>query len=227
VVQIDLHNDVRQRLVDWPRYQLRSLVRGFRTPAVSDVPWLAPEVIDLLETNLTQDSVYLEYGAGGSTLFAVKRAGRVISVETDRQWLRAVTSSMTAAEAANCESIGVDIGATKGLGYPIISSPTSSRLRKWRSYVEAPWNSHREHVDLVLIDGRFRVACTVRTLTRVADGTLIVLDDFNEDWRGYDAIFPHVTDPIFVGGAIVFRRKPDLDRVSAERLIVEYTKDPR
>jgi len=46
------------------------------------------------------------------------------------------------------------------------------------SYVASPWR-HQVKPDLVLIDGRFRVACFLHSLLNAEPGTRIIFDDYN------------------------------------------------
>jgi predicted O-methyltransferase YrrM len=55
-------------------------------------PWLHPSVIGFLESLLEPDFRILEHGSGGSTLWFASRVGRVVSVESDRDWYEKVKS---------------------------------------------------------------------------------------------------------------------------------------
>jgi hypothetical protein len=215
-------------LVGWPKYRIRAFVHSFRPPRISDEPWLPKEVLDLLNDMLTAESVYLEYGSGGSTIFAMQRAGHVISVESDKYWLREVAKKSQGLPAS-FEPIYADIGVTKELGYPVLNRPTNRRLSKWRAYAAAPWQKDRGRVDVVLIDGRFRVACALKSLLSAPEGATFVVDDFanpDED-RGYDVIRPFIGDVVPLGTAVAFRRNRRFDREGAEMMMLKYAGQPR
>ena len=50
------------------------------------IPWLAPNVIEYLESLLHADMRVLEHGSGGSTLWLAARVKAVTSVEGDEKW---------------------------------------------------------------------------------------------------------------------------------------------
>ena len=167
-----------------------------------------------------------------STLFALKKAACVVSVESDLDWLRAVQTRVAMAGASGrFEPIGVHIGLTKELGYPVIGAPSRRRVARWSHYPKAPWTPGRGPVDLVLIEGRFRVACALQSILSTSSETLIVLDDYflkNQADRGYGAILRYVADFRLIDGrTAVFRRNPKLDLFLARADFEQFAADPR
>ena len=51
-------------------------------------------------------------------------------------------------------------------------------LNRFRDYVHSPWRHGSLKPDLVLIDGRFRVACFLHSLLAAAPATPILFDDY-------------------------------------------------
>ncbi|SDB18602.1 class I SAM-dependent methyltransferase [Belnapia rosea] len=120
----------------------------------------------------------LEFGCGGSTgLLLAAGLGRLLSVDSDRAWLDRV-----AVEPANAEAMAagrlrlmhVDIGPTAAWGWP--TDPAC--LPRWPAYWRDPWEAVAGPVDLVLVDGRFRIACALFGLPRLAPGALLLVHDF-------------------------------------------------
>ena len=171
---------IKERLIDWPKGQVQRFRRPAITPdAISDTPWMPEPVAEFLGSAIKDGCVYVEYGCGSSTLFALKKAARVVSVESDLAWLRAVQTRVAMTGASDrFEPIGVNIGLTKELGYPVIGAPSRRRVARWSRYPKAPWTPGRGPVDLVLIEGRFRVACALQSILSTSSETLIVLDDY-------------------------------------------------
>ena len=64
---------------------IRRLSRQFQ-----EGPWIAPRAVTFIERRLDDDSVVLELGAGRSTPWFAKRAGRVVSFESDDVWAERV-----------------------------------------------------------------------------------------------------------------------------------------
>jgi predicted O-methyltransferase YrrM len=56
------------------------------------IPWLAPDVIERLESLIQPDWEILEHGSGGSTLWFAERAKSVTAIEIDPDWQMVVKS---------------------------------------------------------------------------------------------------------------------------------------
>jgi hypothetical protein len=212
-----------RRLVAWPYAKLRARADA---SSISAIPWLPPGLTALLNRLLTDQVTYLEYGAGSSTLFALERAKSVISVESDKHWMRAVLHRVPERHRAKFTALPVDIGATGRLGLPVFRSPTQRRRAKWETYPLAPWRQGASP-DVILIDGRFRVACAAATLLHARPGSIVIIDDFAEEVRGYGAVLPLLTATEVVDRAMVFGVPADLDRTAAAAILARAVLDPR
>ena len=128
----------------------------------------------LFRTLLSRSRRYGEYGMGLSTLAAANTTERLIrSVDTSDQWKIQVASQLSDQQRAQTTLIHVDLGPVRNWGFP-----TSYEGRaRFRDYFYAPWGEGFDP-DLVLIDGRFRVACFLTSLLHAKAGTLILFDDY-------------------------------------------------
>jgi len=54
---------------------------------VIPVPWLHPAVVAYMDMLIKPDWTILEHGAGGSTLWFAERAAKVVSIESNMQWV--------------------------------------------------------------------------------------------------------------------------------------------
>jgi hypothetical protein len=186
---------------------------------------------------------YLEYGSGGSTLLAARQAQIVVSVDSDAHFLAAVRRKLAAemgnrisaeqgsgSRGARPKLIHVNIGFTEEWGMPAFTQPTRQRVRRWRNYPTAPWRYFRsiaQRPDLILIDGRFRVACTLESLLNSPPGSdlRILLDDYVS--RPHYHVIERFADVQTVGRMAIVCPKRDLDLVAARQLFNEYCRDPR
>lgn len=116
---------------------------------------------------------YLEWGAGGSTLAAVRAPiGRILSVESDAAWLerlRAHPEVATAAASGRARLLHGDIGPVGAWGAPA----DDSAFLRWPRYVATAWAWCAEAgfwPELVLVDGRFRTACALSVLLAARAG---------------------------------------------------------
>ncbi|MFG1417586.1 glycosyltransferase family 2 protein [Xanthobacter sp. V0B-10] len=148
---------------------------------------------------------FLEFGAGGSTALAARTGvKRIVSVESDVQWLDLLAQRPEIA-AVDFTALHIDIGPTGAWGMP--SDPAAAP--KWPAYYQAVWNKLSWQPDLVLVDGRFRVACTLATILNCAPETRIVIHDF---WNRpqYHVVLRHLDTLERIDTLGVFRAKPTL-----------------
>jgi hypothetical protein len=156
---------------------------AFRTegadPALLQVPVVTlPEAERaLVEDHYSRADVVLEYGSGGSTLIAASGKHRLIlSVESDERWAKNLAAVLKRDyPAARAHVHWVDVGQTKAWGRPAGDGG-------WRHYHRYPLSVWDRPdflpPDVVLIDGRFRVACFMATLLRIARKTTVLWDDY-------------------------------------------------
>ncbi len=142
-------------------------------------PLMPRDVIALLEEKLATCRCYLEFGAGGSTRLAASLGvPHVFSVESDAAWAAAVRRELSDTGHRGLVKVRtVDIGATAKFGYPV----GRESVETWPDYPIAIWRDIEDAnvtPDLVLIDGRFRVACLLVCLLKCKPGTLILFDDY-------------------------------------------------
>jgi hypothetical protein len=158
---------------------------------VPDGPWLPELSMPAAEAGELRDRYraarcILEYGSGGSTVFAAAETrARIVSIESDAAWAARLRQSLADAGLMR-DGIDIrhaDIGPTKEWGMP-------KTHNDWRKYWRLPmgyWQEpDRMDPDLMLIDGRFRLGCFLSAVlcTRVP---LTVLWDDYQGRGGYAA----------------------------------------
>lgn len=134
------------------------------------------EAAHLLEA-YRQARVILEYGSGGSTRVASQMPGKyVLSVESDRKWARNLRREIAAAQPKSPVTVHyVDIGTTAAWG----RVTDDSHWRDFHRYSNGIWDEpFFRHPDVVLIDGRFRVACLMTAMLRTQRPLRVLFDDY-------------------------------------------------
>lgn len=145
-------------------------------------PFMPAACADHLRDCLLSSRSYLEYGSGGSTMLALSLGVPVIqSIESDAPWLerlKATAQSAYPGYAGLYTGTWIDLGATGNWGYPV----NHDQHAVYWKYPLAPWTSDRVSMppDLVLIDGRFRVACLLATVLYAPAGTTVLFDDYGD-----------------------------------------------
>ncbi|WP_372624520.1 hypothetical protein [Falsiroseomonas sp.] len=136
---------------------------------------------------------YAEFGIGGSTLLAVREPFEaLVGVESDKAWAQAVRehAEVAAALAAGRASIlHADIGPVGAWGNP--SDPAT--MPRWPGYIGtmwAEWDRRGQTPDLVLVDGRFRVAAALSVallaaMRPAAEAPTVILHDFSDERPHY------------------------------------------
>lgn len=139
----------------------------------------------------SQARVALEYGSGGSTFLALRAgAGFVMSVESDSKWSERIAGALAAEFPADRFLIHhADIGPTLPWGRPA----KNAAFRRFHLYPTAIWDHPQfRHPDVVLIDGRFRVACFLTTMIRCTRPVTVLIDDYidRENYHWIEELVP-------------------------------------
>lgn len=161
---------------------LRSMLPG-HDPLRDALPWITFRAIDWLSEYLRPGMSAFEYGAGGSTLFLAARVRRLVSVEHDPTYHRGVAARIGGDLGGRCELLLREPRPCDGTNHEFASVQARYRGVCFDSYVKAIDAYPDRSFDLVLVDGRARVACVKRALPKVAAGGAIVLD--NSDRAAY------------------------------------------
>jgi hypothetical protein len=167
----------------------RDLAQGI--PNFSDRPWLEESDIQFITGFVDQNHAVIEYGAGSSTLYFARHALEVHSVDSSRSYVTAVAAEAARRSLSNVHLSRANIGPVGEWGWPIDTYPTKKNRERWIAYLDAPWSSIGDApVGLVMVDGRFRVACAAYSIAKLIDrgqrNVAIFLDDFigREDLYG-------------------------------------------
>lgn len=161
-------------------------------------------------------SVYGEYGCGMSTVWCANNtAVPILSVDSSADWIDSVRKQ--ASRSANVDLKFIDLGELGDWGRPV-----SYKLRaSFSAYIGALWQNELKP-DLVLVDGRFRVACFLRTLASAAPGTTILFDDYTER-TSYHVVEEFVSRGASEGTMASFVVPEFIDRQKIEREIEAFT----
>jgi len=148
----------------------------------------------------------LEYGSGGSTFMGSQMRGkRILSVESDSAYRDYVRSQIRAhGQRSKTIITHVDIGPTKEWGYPV----DTRRQAHFGEYPLKIWSqAWAKDVELVLIDGRFRVACFVASLMHIKRPGLILFDDYAKR-KFYHVVEEFMEPTEMIGRMALFEVEP-------------------
>lgn len=188
---------------------------------------MTPEERDLLQEWSASRSHIVEFGCGGSTVLFLEATSAVIdSVDNNKDWVERVSAEPCPAEAIRNGRLKiclVDTGPVGRWGFP--TDDATKPL--WRNYPRAVWNGLRPPaVDLVFVDGRFRVACTLRALLQPQPPAIFALHDFWTRLDRYADVLRFLDVRGRAGSLAILTPRQDNDRPELERMLQQHLEDP-
>ncbi|MEK9587062.1 MAG: hypothetical protein VW349_01385 [Gammaproteobacteria bacterium] len=164
---------------------------------------------------LPQTNTYAEYGVGKSSLWVLANTrASIFAVDTSQYWIDQVRSK-AGESAARFDIDWVDLGPIGWAGRP----KNYAKRAAFQRYIESPWNRGQKP-EVILVDGRFRVACFLYSLASADPGSTILFDDY-KDREHYHVVEEFLKPNRFCGRQAVFVAPEALDR---EALLAEYEK---
>jgi hypothetical protein len=167
-------------VISYALFKVQQRLRGFTVP---DLPHFdSDQSTQWFLSKLAGATRYLEFGTGGSTYQAAKLGIDFVAVDSDAEFLDAVRQKINSDGYRRDNQVlrHADIGKTGAWGRPY-GRVDDARLAAFRAYSDPPPQSSAAQLpDLVLVDGRFRIACALKSLNMLWDakGWTIVVDDY-------------------------------------------------
>lgn len=131
---------------------------------------------------LTNRTNYFEWGSGSTTVMSDAMARRVVSIEGSELWYRHMKEKHTFHSHTHLQYVG--IGETRAFSWPLDPS-------QGHDYIHAI--EHHPLQDVVLVDGRFRVACALAAFSRLSEHGIVLVHDFER--KNYHTLlkYYHIT----------------------------------
>ena len=175
-----------------------------------------------LRRYLSKSKNYLEFGSGGSTFFAIKNSNtNIFSVESDEKWLDYLRSYKVIYETEQTKRLQffpIYIGPTKEWGYPV-NDDYKDNFPKYSSEVFSKINNDK--IDTILIDGRFRVACTLQSILNCKNTKYIIIHDYPN--REYYHVLEKFMDIVEVVDKLaIFKIHKKISSKDIENMYEEY-----
>lgn len=142
-------------------------------------PHFKPNDKPMFYKYLDKANVYFEFGSGGSTYQASIRDNikRVYSVESDKFWSDKLQGILTEYNH-KITYLFTDVNsAPRTWGAPGLNA-TQNQMKQYSSQIMNIDDGIAKQIDLILIDGRFRVACCLKCFDVISNDCLIAFDDF-------------------------------------------------
>lgn len=142
----------------WARARL-----GFYEKRSPELPWMPRSVNAFLDCWLSSFDIGFEFGSGRSTLWLAKRVETLISVESDEAWWSEVEGRL---KKANCKNVELLFKSVLPRENPV-SSP----------YVLSVDEFPDSGFDFVIVDGKHRAHCAIRSIPKIRQGGILIIDD--------------------------------------------------
>ena len=147
---------------------------------IPETPWMDEKGLEIFKLLAASSKCYLEFGSGGSTIHVAKNTNvkNIISVDSDKKWVKRITESLEPSKK-EILLIHCDIGEVGNWGVPI----NKFHIENYHQYRSMPWEYANQKLlkpDLILVDGRFRVASFLYSLLCAENNTTILFDDYTE-----------------------------------------------
>ena len=168
----------------------------------------------LFKKYLLKCNIYFEYGVGASTRWVLENTkSKIISVDTDEKWIKTIDVSN---KCSRVKLNWINLGDLGNWGRP----KSYEYREQFIDYISNVW-SFNEKADVILIDGRFRVACFLYSLINAKINSIIIFDDYNN--RPYYHIIEEVV-PVYkiCGRQAVFRVPKNMNRSLAENILNKF-----
>ncbi|MHC8383805.1 O-linked N-acetylglucosamine transferase, SPINDLY family protein [Pseudomonas sp. LB3P14] len=180
------------------------------------------EVAIYLKKIYSEASVILEYGSGGSTIIAARMPDKsVISVENDARWAKDMQAWIANAALPSRPVIyPIDVGETGQWARP----KNARAWKKFHTYPLKVWDEpFFQQPDVILIDGRFRIACFVTAYLRATKPMIVLFDDYL-DRPHYHVVERLLAPTEFVGRMARFDVRPlaEIPRSELTWLVASY-----
>ena len=124
----------------------------------------------LFKKFIVKCNIYFEYGVGSSTQYVINNTkAKIIAVDTDKKWINTIKIPKNKDVRINW----VNLGELSKWG-----RPKSYLFRnQFIDYISIIWRFNYK-ADIILIDGRFRVACFLYSLMSAKKDSIIIFDDY-------------------------------------------------
>lgn len=144
-----------------------------------NVAWWNYNVMDEVNKFLsfTNNADVFEYGSGASTIWLAKRAGKVISIEHNKEWYEKISLLLTNFSNNKVYYVPATIAGKQDCGFR--SQKKGFTKVSFKDYV----NKIAEfgEFDLIIIDGRARNACLDKAIKHLKSGGIILFDDTSRE----------------------------------------------
>ena len=199
-------------IIEFPKYL--SILRKNKSNLELELPWITFKALRFLENIELNNKNVFEYGSGGSSLYFYNRGANTISVEHDEEWFNLVRSKLHNNSFVELKLVEPEFSSNSNV---ISVNDKKYEGYSFENYVDSISIYPNNFFDLIVIDGRARPFCLIKSLSKVKCGGYILFDNSNrssykegleivKDWLVFRSYGPTVND--FSFNETSFYQKP-------------------
>lgn len=176
-------------------------------------PKMTSKEIKAFSYFMKAENVYFEFGSGGSTNIASYYKVKTFSVESDTKWHQKLKINKI-----HANYITVDLKANY-YGHP----GKQTNIDNWKKYIQSYKKEY--NADIILIDGRFRVACGLDIFNKIRNDTIILIHDYINR-KNYHILENYYIKLEIWDTLVSFIKRPDVSFIPPE-IYNKYIKVPK
>jgi hypothetical protein len=200
-------------------------------PTLLFLPHMKLKEYQLFVEVCSQKNVFLEYGSGGSTIWLLGKNKKIFSVESNPEFYAYMKGISLVKKALdkNLKYQFIDLGPTNQWGKPLSLDNSQS----WSAYYQEIWksiNPDTDKVDVVFIDGRFRVNCCLYSILQVLTynwkDTMFLIHDFRRREQ-YHVVLDFLEEVKSAENLSLFKIKKNVNIQEIKERLEEFSLDFR
>lgn len=153
----------------------------------AQLPWISFPVIDFLNTTVNSQTKVFEYGGGGSTVYFLRTAAQVVTVEHNKEWFEILKDKIGSnnkwkpffIEPENCSDYDVTLCANPDKYFSKDKDYVNMNFQEYASVIDTYENNY---FDIVLVDGRARPSCIKHGIPKIKSGGYLILDNSEREY---------------------------------------------
>ncbi len=211
--------------------KVKNLIR--RLDLLSPYPIFYPFIMSknekvIFDRAIKKATNYLEFGLGGSSLRTLQKSkAKIYSVESSPEWIHCMRKYMILRYFNNKKLFifPVDIGPTREWGYP----ESNDNKHLFPNYSSSIFqNIDSKIINLALVDGRFRVACTLKIILECHTNNnfeLLIHDFWNREHYHVVLKYLDILDRTNTIGLFTIKSNVDLEAVKQDYDAYKFNPD--
>ena len=178
------------------------------------IPTMKNSEISFLQTYLLESENVFEFGCGSSTIFISNNENikNIHSVDSNIDWINKIKENLPKKTKLHYVDINAD---PDNWGHPL----DHSKIDDWPKYSSVLLKIRNFFPDLILVDGRFRVACALKSISRMKKDSYLMIHDYTLKFQRVENYFDIVDK---AGSLYVFNKKNNINERALKKDIKRY-----